>query len=80
MSELKKGGYYRHYKNKPYRVVDVVRHSESLEELVMYEALYENKLGQLWVRPKEMFLEKIEIGGQLVDRFAFVGMTKPSDF
>jgi hypothetical protein len=58
-NELVFGGTYRHYKNKLYVVLDVVRHSETLEEMVLYEALYENELGRLWVRPKAMFLETI---------------------
>ena len=77
MTELHKGGYYNHYKNKPYRVIDIVRHSETLEELVMYEALYENKLGALWVRPKAMFLENLEINGVMTPRFRYMGMERP---
>ena len=68
--QLRIGGYYRHYKNKPYRVHGVVRHSETLEEMVHYEALYPNDLGSMWVRPLEMFLGQVEIDGKLVDRFA----------
>lgn len=70
LGPLKRGGLYRHYKNKMYRVVDVVRHSETLEELVLYEALYENESGRLWVRPKQMFLENLVIDGRSVPRFA----------
>lgn len=64
------GGFYRHYKNKPYKVHGVVRHSESLDEHVLYEALYPNKLGQMWVRPLEMFLSDVEVGGITRPRFA----------
>jgi hypothetical protein len=67
--ELIKGGLYRHYKGMMYKAIDVVRHSETLEELVLYETLYENKLGKLWVRPKAMFLSNIEIDGRSVRRF-----------
>ncbi len=67
--ELKKGGLYEHYKGKRYRVHDVVRHSETLEELVLYETLYENDLGRMWVRPKTMFLETVEVDGKLRPRF-----------
>lgn len=56
MEELKIGGTYLHYKQKKYRVLGVVRHSETLEQLVLYECLYENPGGQLWVRPLDMFL------------------------
>lgn len=70
--ELVPGGLYRHYKGKEYKVHGVVRHSETLEELVLYETLYENKLGKMWVRPKEMFLEQIQIDGKTVDRFEHI--------
>ncbi len=63
-------GLYQHYKGKYYRVIGVSRHSETLEELVVYQALY-GGFG-LWVRPLKMFLEQISHGGQIVDRFAFV--------
>lgn len=69
MSDLIKGGIYEHYKGKQYQVIDVVRHSETLEELVLYKTLYENDLGSLWVRPKTMFTENLEDGRQ---RFKFI--------
>ena len=47
----------------------MVRHSETLEELVLYEAMYENENGRIWVRPKKMFFEKIEKNNQLINRF-----------
>jgi hypothetical protein len=72
-SELVIGGHYEHYKGMPYKVHGVVRHSETLEELVLYETLYENKNGKMWVRPKEMFLEHIEINGKLTPRFRLKG-------
>lgn len=56
--------------------MDVVRHSETLEELVLYRALYESKeFGKdvLWVRPKAMFLENVLIDGVEVPRFKYVG-------
>ena len=62
-------GVYRHYKDKLYRVIGVARHSETLEELVVYEALYTNALGQLWVRPKTMFLEDVIAGDYRGPRF-----------
>lgn len=66
------GGLYEHYKGKQYRVHGIVRHSESLDEHVYYECLYENDLGKMWVRPKKMFLEEIEINGTKVPRFRFI--------
>ena len=56
------GGTYLHYKKKKYRVLGLVRHSETLEELVYYECLYDNPGGQFWVRPKELFLGQTEAG------------------
>lgn len=60
-------GLYRHYRGGLYRVIDTVRHSETLEPLTLYQALY----GQqgLWVRPAAMFLETLEIEGRRVQRF-----------
>ncbi|RYZ71049.1 MAG: DUF1653 domain-containing protein [Proteobacteria bacterium] len=68
--QLRPGGLYRHYKNKPYKVHGVVVHSETLEKLVLYEALYPNDLGSMWVRPLDMFLSTVEVDGKTVDRFA----------
>lgn len=75
---LKLGGIYRHYKGKLYRVEQVVRHSETLEELVFYVTLYENSLGAYWVRPLPMFLESVTVDGKAVPRFAYVGDVKAS--
>lgn len=60
-------GLYRHYRGGLYRVIDTVRHSETLEPLTLYQALY----GQqgLWVRPAAMFLEGVEVEGRRVQRF-----------
>ncbi len=66
------GGIYQHYKGKRYKVHGLVRHSESLEMLVLYEALYENELGRLWVRPEKMFLETVDVDGKKVPRFRFL--------
>ncbi len=63
-------GRYRHYKGGEYDVVDVVRHSETLEPHVLYRALYGE--GALWVRPYAMFVERIEIDGRLQPRFALI--------
>lgn len=63
-------GRYRHYKGGEYEVVGVVRHSETLEPLVLYRPLY-NDSG-LWVRPFAMFVESIEIDHQQKPRFAQV--------
>ncbi len=70
-SELAKsivaGSIYEHYKKKRYKIVGVARHTETLEELVVYLALYGE--GELWVRPLAMFLENIFVEGSLQPRF-----------
>lgn len=72
MDSTKIAGLYRHYKGQMYRVMGTVRHSETLESLVLYECLYENKLGRTWVRPESMFFGKVTVDGREVDRFARV--------
>ena len=72
-SELVIGGLYEHYKGMPYKVHGVVLHSETLEELVYYETLYENPSGKMWVRPKKMFLENVTINGVEQPRFRYTG-------
>lgn len=74
MSELKLGR-YRHYKGKLYDVVGVARHSETLQEMVVYKALYKTEfgVGSLWVRPKDMFLEDVLVNGKKLPRFEYLG-------
>lgn len=69
MSQNSGTRFFRHYKNKPYKYLGTARHSETLEELALYESLYENPLGRIWVRPKEMFFENVEIEGVVKPRF-----------
>lgn len=63
-------GIYQHYKGRRYEVIDVARHSETEEWLVVYRTLYGNY--DLWVRPLTMFVEQVEVDGQRVPRFEFV--------
>lgn len=63
-----KPGRYRHYKGNEYEVVGLARHSETMEPLVVYRALY-GEFG-LWVRPREMFLESVDVDGKRLPRFA----------
>lgn len=60
-------GKYRHCKGKEYEVIGVAKHSETLEELVVYRALYNE--GQIWVRPLKIFFEEVEVDGKKVPRF-----------
>ncbi|RUO79973.1 DUF1653 domain-containing protein [Idiomarina tyrosinivorans] len=63
-------GKYQHYKGPFYQVIDVVRHSETEEWLVLYKPLYGDQ--DLWVRPYDMFVETVEINGTAQPRFTFV--------
>lgn len=66
-------GIYKHSKTgNLYRVHFVAKHSETLEDMVVYEALYENPKGKYWVRLISMFLEKVELNGKKVPRFEFI--------
>jgi hypothetical protein len=68
-----KPGIYQHAKSgQLYRVHFVAKHSETLEDVVVYETLYHNPMAKFWVRPAAMFSEVVEIRGQRVPRFAFV--------
>lgn len=70
MEDTIQPGTYEHYKGHQYRVLGVAKHSETLEKMVVYQALYGEK--GLWVRPLEMFLEEVEIDGKKMPRFKFV--------
>lgn len=65
-----KRGIYRHFKGKNYKVMGIAKHSETLEKLVVYQALYGAR--KLWIRPEKMFLEKVLIGGKKIPRFKFI--------
>lgn len=68
-SEIVAGGIYQHYSGKQYRVIGVGHHSESLDQMVFYESLYDNSVGRLWCRPLPMWSEVVEVNGQKVPRF-----------
>lgn len=71
-----KTGKYLHYKGKEYEVIGLAKHSETLEDLVVYKALYKSEeFGEnvLWVRPATMFLEKVLIEGKEISRFEYLG-------
>ena len=59
--------YYRHFKGNIYRILHIAKHSETLEDMVVYQAMYGEK--GIWVRPKTMFEEVIEIDGNIFRRF-----------
>ena len=64
-------GRYRHFKGNEYEAIGLARHSETLEQLVVYRALYGE--GGLWVRPLDMFMEEIERDGKHIARCTYIG-------
>lgn len=60
-------GIYEHYKGLRYQLLSIARHSETLEEMVVYQALYGDR--GVWVRPLNMFVETVEIDGKEIPRF-----------
>ena len=66
-----KKGIYQHFKGQRYEVLDVAKHSETMEEFVVYKTLYGDF--DTWIRPKSMFEEVVEKEGQLIPRFTYVG-------
>lgn len=65
------GGIYRHYKGNRYQVLAIAKHSETLEEMVVYKALYGE--GGVWVRPLHMWSETVEKDGDSFPRFEYIG-------
>jgi hypothetical protein len=63
-------GKYQHYKGGEYEVLCMAKHSESMEEFVVYKALYGE--GDVWIRPLKMFIEEVNFGGKKVPRFKFI--------
>jgi len=70
MAEIKLGK-YRHFKGNEYEVLGIAKNSETLEETVVYRALYGEK--ELWVRPASMWNETVERDGKIFKRFEFIG-------
>ncbi|MBR6657821.1 MAG: DUF1653 domain-containing protein [Oscillospiraceae bacterium] len=66
-----KPGRYRHFKGNEYEVIGTAKHSETLEEMVVYRALY-GEFG-LWVRPASMWEETVERDGKTYQRFTYIG-------
>lgn len=71
MNKVIIGGIYKHYKGNLYKIVAISKNSETLEDMVVYQAMYGNN--EMWVRPKDMFFEDITTGdGQIIPRFVLV--------
>ena len=71
MKEIKTG-IYQHYKGNKYLVLATAKHSETLEDMVVYASLYENPESQVWVRPAEIFYEKVKYKDKLIERFKYL--------
>ena len=69
MQEIKLGR-YSHYKGREYEVIGIAKNSETLEDMVVYRALYSS--GELWVRSADMFQETVTVNGQTVKRFSYI--------
>ncbi len=66
-----KKGRYRHYKGNEYELIGIANHSETLEKMVIYRALYGE--GELWARPLSMWSETVEVNGETKRRFTYIG-------
>ncbi|MEE1002207.1 MAG: DUF1653 domain-containing protein [Acutalibacteraceae bacterium] len=66
-----KKGIYKHFKGNKYELIDIATHSETLEKMVVYRALYGD--GGLWVRPYKMWDEEVIHDGKKVKRFTYIG-------
>lgn len=79
MQDLIVGGLYQHYKGKNYRLIHLGKHSETLEWMIVYECLYDNPEGSIWVRPLSMFVETVEVNGKIIPRFKYIGHKKSKE-
>ena len=70
MADKFRPGIYRHYKGKNYQLLYIAKHSETLEEMVVYRALYGEE--NVWVRPTAMWNETVELDGQIIQRFTYI--------
>jgi hypothetical protein len=69
--DIQIGATYEHSKSgRRYKVISIAKHSETLEEMVVYQGLYDG--GELWVRPRAMFLEEVEVEGKRAPRFRLI--------
>ena len=71
MANKIKPGRYRHFKGNEYEVLYIARHSETLEDMVVYKALYGE--GGIWVRPAKMWNEMVLRDGKTFKRFEYIG-------
>ena len=67
-----KPGKYKHYKGNEYEVIGMATHSETLEQMVVYRALYGDR--ELWVRPEKMFSDIVDVDGKKILRFEWLSV------
>ncbi len=72
MSNIQINSVYRHYKGNKYLVLLRAKHSETLEDMIVYVSLYKNPESQVWVRPAKMFFEEVTFEGKKVPRFQLI--------
>ncbi len=63
-------GRYKHFKGNVYEVIAIAKHSETLEDMVVYQSV--SDMGKIWVRPLKMWEEKVEVNGKSVKRFEYI--------
>lgn len=78
LSYLMKNGIYQHYKGQYYELIGTAKHTETLEEVVVYRALYDRM--ELWIRPLKMFTEQLHINQKKIPRFKFHSNQNAKDF
>ncbi len=71
MMNQPKLGIYRHYKGNKYELIAIAKHSETLEDMAVYRALYGER--GYWVRPLSMWSETVDVDGENVRRFEYIG-------
>ncbi len=70
---IEKDQVYKHSKKGTlYKIIGTGKHTETLEDLVIYECLYDNKISKLWCRPSSMFNDTVELNGAKVKRFQLI--------
>jgi len=73
MNEIKPGQIWKNNKRGgTYKIIAIAKHSETLEDMVIYEALYDNPMAKIWARPLSMWQEIVEINGEKKPRFELV--------
>ncbi|MHB8442774.1 MAG: DUF1653 domain-containing protein [Patescibacteria group bacterium] len=70
-------GIYKHYKGNYYLIIGVAKHSETLEDVIIYVPLYKPENTAMWVRPINMFFENVKVREKIIPRFQYIGSQFP---